>query len=103
MERLGGAKRALRPALKGLEKYRKGREVLRLRSACEKGWLAVISATDILLTGLAYRRPESYSEGRGALEDLGARCPKASELGLRDRFGARGYYLHVRGYRKGWW
>jgi len=101
MGRLGGAKRALELALEELEKYRKDREALRLRDACEKGWLAVVLATDALLISFGYKKPESYGERRRALEELEAKHPRISELGLRDRFGARGYYLHVQGYHEG--
>ena len=38
---------------------------------------------------------------RRALENLEARYPKVSELGLRDRFAAGGYYLHIQGYHEG--
>ena len=88
-------------ALEELEKYRRDREVLRLRNACGKGWLAVVLATDALLISFGYKKPESYSERRRALEELEAKHPKISRLGLRDRFGARGYYLHVQGYHEG--
>ena len=98
---LGEAKRALELAFGELEKYRKDRGVLRLRNACEKGWLAVVLATDALLISFGYKKPESYSERRKALEDLEAKHPRISELSLRDRFGARGYYLHVQGYHEG--
>ena len=101
MRRLEEARKALKLALEELERYRKDREGLRLRNACEKGWLAVILATDTLLVSSGYKKPESYSERRRALEDLEVRYPKVSELGLRDRFGARGYYLHVQGYHEG--
>jgi len=101
MGRLGEAKKALELALEELEKYRKNREVLRLRNACEKGWLAMVLATDALLVSFGYKKPESYSERRRALEELEAKHPRISELGLRDRFGARGYYLHVQGYHEG--
>lgn len=101
MNQLEEARKALKLAFEELEKYRKDREVLRLRNTCEKGWLAVVLATDTLLTGLGYKRPESYSERRRALEDLEAKYPRISELGLRDRFGARGYYLHIQGYHEG--
>jgi len=101
MKWLEDAKKALKLALEELEKYRKDREVLRLRNACEKGWLAVVLATDTLLINFGYKKPESYSERRRALEDLEARYPKVSELGLRDRFGARGYYLHIQGFHEG--
>ena len=58
-------------------------------------------ATDTLLVSFGYKKPESYSEKRRALEELEAKHPRISELGLRDRFGARGYYLHVQGYHEG--
>ena len=101
MEPLEEAKKALKHAFEELEKYRKEREVLRLRNACEKGWLAVVLATDVLLISLGYKKPESYSERRRVLEDLEAKYPKIAKLGLRDRFGARGYYLHIQGYHEG--
>ena len=101
MEWLGEAKKALELALEELEKYRKNREVLRLRNACEKGWLAIVLATDTLLVSFGYKKPESYSERRRALEELEAKHPRVSELSLRDKFGARGYYLHVQGYHEG--
>ena len=80
MEQLEEAKRALKLALEELEKYRRDREVLRLRNACEKGWLAIVLATDILLVNFDYKKPESYSERRRALEDLEAKHPKIAKL-----------------------
>ncbi len=76
-------------------------EILRLRNACEEGWLAIILATDILLTSFGCRKPDSYSGRRSILGDLEARYPKIAKLGLRDRFSAGGYHLHVQGYREG--
>jgi hypothetical protein len=99
--RLEDARKALDLALMGLEEYRKGREVLRLRDACEKGWLAALLATEALLAELGFGKPGSYAERRALLRELESRVPEAAELGLRDRFGARGYYLHILGYHEG--
>jgi len=96
--RLEDARKALDLALMELEEYRKGREVLRLRDACEKGWLAALLATDALLAELGFGKPGSYAERRALLRELESRVPEAAELGLRDRFGARGYYLHILGH-----
>ena len=62
------AKRALELANRELEEFRRGRDSLRLRDACEKGWLAVLLATDALLAKLG--KPESYSERRTLLREL---------------------------------
>jgi len=91
------AKRALELANRELEEFRRERDSLRLRDACEKGWLAVLLATDALLAELG--KPESYSERRTLLRELEKKMPKA--MGLRDRLGARGYYLHILGYHEG--
>ena len=95
------AERALRLAFEEVERYRRDRDVLRLRDACENGWLAVVLATDALLVRYGYRRPESYSERRRLLKELEGKLPEVARLGLRDRFGARGYYLHVQGFHEG--
>lgn len=91
------AKRALELANRELDEFRRERDSLRLRDACEKGWLAVLLATDALLAELG--KPESYSERRTLLRELEKKMPKA--IGLRDRLGARGYYLHILGYHEG--
>lgn len=88
-------------ALMELEEYRRGREVPRLRDACEKGWLAALLATDALLAELGFGKPGSHAERRALLRELESRVPEAAKLGLRDRFGARGYYLHILGYHEG--
>ena len=95
------ARRALELALRELEEYRKDRETPRLRDACEKGWLAALLATDVLLAKHGFKKPESYAERRTLLRELEKKVPETAELGLRDRFGARGYYLHILGYHEG--
>jgi hypothetical protein len=93
------AKNALKLANEELKSFRG--EALRLRDACEKGWLAVLLATDALLAELGFRKPESYAERRILLRELERKMPKAAEISLRDRLGARGYYLHILGYHEG--
>jgi hypothetical protein len=95
------AKRALELANEELKSFRRGREALRLRDACEKGWLAVLLATDVLLAELGFGKPESYAERRILLRELERKMPRAAEFSLRDRLGARGYYLHILGYHEG--
>jgi hypothetical protein len=95
------AKKALSLAFKEVEEFRRDREFLRLRDACEKGWLAVVLVTDALLTEFGFKKPESYTERRTFLKELEKKFPRAAELDLRDRFGARGYYLHILGYHEG--
>jgi len=98
---LEDARKALDLALRELEEYRKDRGALRLRDVCEKGWLAALLATDALLAELGFGKPESYTERRVLLRELESKVPEAAEPGLRDRFGARGYYLHVLGCHEG--
>lgn len=61
----------------------------------------MLLATDALLAELGFGKPESYTERRVLLRELESKVPEAAEPGLRDRFGARGYYLHVLGYHEG--
>jgi len=46
------ARKALALAFEELREFHKDKEPLRLRDACEKGWLAVVLATDALLVEL---------------------------------------------------
>jgi len=48
------AKKALDMAFKEVKEFRKDRESLRLRDACEKGWLAIVLAIDALLVELGF-------------------------------------------------
>ena len=95
------ARKALKLAGRELQELRKDTEALRLRDACEEGWLAALVATDALLAEYCLGKPESYVERRRLLKKLEEKAPRAVELGLRDRLGARGYYLHILGYHEG--
>lgn len=74
-----------------------------IRNAAEKGWNAVVQATNALLIAKGY--PEevvrSHKGRRLALEELELKDPKVAEKGLRDRFGAREHHLHVRCFYEG--
>jgi len=72
---LGEARKALRLAREELGKYRKDREALRLRDACEKGWLAVTLATDALLVKTATRDRRATARG-GCSETWRAHTPR---------------------------
>jgi hypothetical protein len=95
------ARKALELARRELQEFRRDREALRLRDACEKGWLAALIATDALLAEYGLGKPESYAERRALIKKLEEKAPRAAELGLRDRLGARGYYLHMLGHHEG--
>jgi hypothetical protein len=95
------ARKALELARRELQELRVDGEALRLRDACEEGWLAALIATDALLAGYGLGKPESYTERRTLLKKLEEKAPRAVELGLKDRLGARGYYLHILGYHEG--
>lgn len=94
-------RKAIELAYQELEEYRRTREPLRLRDACEKAWLAIAMATDELLARSGFKKPESYRERRELLRELEKKRPIVAELGLRDKFAARGYYLHILGYHEG--
>ncbi len=86
------------------EEYKKSREKgdpLLLRDAGEKAWLAVILATDLLLTTMGAGRPSSYRERKDMLRTLMAKEPKLAELGIDDKFYARAYKLHILGFHEG--
>lgn len=54
---------ALELARKELEEFRKDRELLRLRNACEKEWLATVLATDELLANLSFKSLKAIGRG----------------------------------------
>jgi hypothetical protein len=64
------ARKALALAFEELREFHKDKEPLRLRDACEKGWLAVVLATDALLVELGFEKPKSYAERRALLREL---------------------------------
>ncbi|MEM2678138.1 MAG: PaREP1 family protein, partial [Thermofilaceae archaeon] len=68
---------------------------------CEKAWLAVLLATDLLLVRSGVGKPSSYAERKAMLRRLVAGRAELAELGLDDKFYARAYKLHVLGFHEG--
>lgn len=98
---LPDALKALTYAKKEYDKYVTRQDPLLLRDTSEKAWLAVVLATDVLLIKHGFKKPESYRERRSMLRELIAKVPKIGELGIIDRLGARGYYLHILDFHEG--
>jgi hypothetical protein len=95
------ALKALAYAREDYERFKEKRDPLLLRDVSEKAWLAVVLATDLLLTASGARKPSSYRERKDSLRALMAKEPKLAELGIDDRFYARAYKLHVLGFHEG--
>jgi len=93
--------RALAYAREEFERFKENRDPLLLRDACEKAWLAVLLATDLLLVRSGVGKPSSYAERKAMLRRLVAGRAELAELGLDDKFYARAYKLHVLGFHEG--
>lgn len=83
------------------KKFEEKRDPLLLRDASEKAWLAVILATDLLLTTSGIGKPSSYKERKNMLRTLLAKEPNLAALGIDDKFYARAYKLHILGFHEG--
>ena len=74
-----------------------------IRDSAEKAWLAVVKAIKSLLLAKGFREDEikTYRQKRLALDRLSLRDPVIEKLGLRDKFAAREYNLHIRAFYDG--
>jgi len=81
------AYRALDASRVELVEFRMSGDVMRLRDAAEKAWLAVNRAVEALLVALGVEA-RSYRDKRDWLRKLGYEA-------LRDRFAAREKFLHI--------
>jgi len=95
------AREAYLKAREELERSLEKGDTMLLRDACEKGWLAIVKATDALLEGRGLGKGESYKDRRDKLWDLSRRDYTIETLGLHDRFGAREATLHIHGFYDG--
>ena len=93
---------ALRKSREEYSAYLKTKDMMALRDSCEKGWLAVALAVDELLVSRGFSKPISGRERRAAIQELEQKESKVRELGIYDRYGARGYHLHASGFYEGW-
>ena len=92
------AKKFVEAAMVEFERGEKEKSDIIIRDAAEKAWNAVLKATDALLLakGLSEEEVKSHRARRIALASLGLKDPLVKAMGLRERFGAREYYLHER-------
>jgi len=69
-----------------------------IRDAAEKAWNATIQATTALLLAKGFNEEDikTYRQKRLTLEELSAKDDQIRNLGLRERFMAREYTLHLR-------
>jgi len=89
---------------KAMEEYEEAEEKkdrIKLRDACEKGWLTVVRLIDALLVNRGYRQAESHIDRRNKLWEIQEKDEKVREFGLYDRLGAGSYWLHVQGFYEG--
>jgi uncharacterized protein (UPF0332 family) len=75
--------------------------VVRVRDACEKGWLATVKAIDALLLSYGFGEARTHVDRRRKLRDLSKRVHEVAELGIYDRVEARRSMLHSDGFYSG--
>lgn len=76
-------------------------DVMKLRDACEKAWLATLKATDALLEAYGLGAGETYKDRRSKLWKLRGMERDVEGLGIYDRFNARMMILHLQGFYDG--
>jgi len=84
-----------------LDRAIKLRKAILLRDACEKGWLAVVEAANLLFAKRRIQEAVSHSDRREKLWKLEQEDPKVRELGIYDRVNARAFTLHIQGFYDG--
>lgn len=94
MSYLSDAKRFYEEAVKELERgIKEGSDIL-IRNAAEKGWNAIVQATNYLMEKKGLPVPENHRQARLQLAILEREDPCIEALGLRDRYMARFQTLH---------
>jgi uncharacterized protein (UPF0332 family) len=92
------ARRTLSKAFEELREGVKSGNVLRIRDACEKGWLATVKAVDALLLSYGFEEAKTHVDRRRKLRDLLGKVHEVAELGIYDRVEARRSTLHSDGF-----
>lgn len=95
------AKRILERALKELDEGVILNDNLKIRDACEKGWLATVKSVENFLIAKGFKPPETHVERRRALRELEKMESKMKALGILDRVEARRSMLHADGFYSG--
>ena len=88
-------------AIRELKRAEKEKNTILIRDACEKGWNAIIQATNALFLKKNLPLARSHWERRKRLEELERVDPVVANLGLMDRFSARDHHLHEQGFYEG--
>ena len=95
------ARRVLYKAFEELREGVRSGDVLRIRDACEKGWLATVKAVDALLLSYGFEETKTHVDRRRKLRDLSKKVHEVVELGIYDRVEARRSTLHSDGFYSG--
>ena len=95
------ARKMLSKAFEELREGVKSGDVVRIRDACEKGWLATVKAVDALLLSYGFEEARTHVDRRRKLRDLSRRVREVAELGIYDRVEARRSTLHSDGFYSG--
>jgi uncharacterized protein (UPF0332 family) len=95
------ARRVLSKAFEELREGVKNGDMLRIRDACEKGWLATVKAVDALLLSYGFEEAKTHVDRRRKLRDLSKKIHEVIELGIYDRVEARRSTLHNDGFYSG--
>jgi len=88
-------------AIEELKRASKEGKPTLIRDACEKGWLAVVEATNAFFLKRGLEPAESHKERREKLWKLEAEDDAVRTLGFYDRVNARAFSLHVQGFYEG--
>jgi len=101
LSRLREAKGILAKAFQELTEGVKEGDPLRIRDACDKGWLATVTAVDALLVRHGYEEAKTHADRRRKLKELADKLTEVSKVGLYDRIEARRSVLHNDGFYGG--
>ena len=100
-DRLEEAKRFYK---KAVEKYKRAKEEksdLFFRDAGEKGWNAVVLATNFMIKEITGKPPKSNRDRREILREIESQNGELKRYKFYERFGARAYYLHINCFYEG--
>jgi len=95
------ARRVLSKAFEELREGVRSGDMVRVRDACEKGWLATVKAVDALLLSYGFEEAKTHVDRRRKLRDLSRKVHEVVELGIYDRVEARRSTLHSDGFYSG--
>jgi uncharacterized protein (UPF0332 family) len=104
MDALSALEEARRILSRAFEELREGAaagDALKVRDACEKGWLAAVKAVDALLLSYGLGEARTHADRRRKLRDLSGKAREVAELGIYDRVEARRSTLHSDGFYGG--